>query len=108
MGCSQKFAAAVRSVLNKEFGVRQSSEQKVGLSPADALFREQTESDHRSLGPAPHDCAICPEKRTGFEATPIGGNGLGRLHRRTLPTEKAHWRSGFADPNPSWLGASRR
>ena len=40
-------------------GVRQSLEQKVGLSSADALFREQTESDHRSLGPAPHDCAFC-------------------------------------------------
>jgi hypothetical protein len=33
---------------------------------------------------------------------------FGRSDRRTLPTEKAHWRSGFADPNPSWLGASRR
>src|SRR5271157_185559 len=34
-------------------GVRQSLEQKVGLSPADSAFREQTDKDQRSLQPVP-------------------------------------------------------
>ncbi len=34
-------------------GVRQSLEQKVGLSPADPAFREQTDKDQRSSEPVP-------------------------------------------------------
>jgi hypothetical protein len=42
-----------------ELGVRQSLEQKVGLSRADPVVRERRDEGQRSAQPAPGECAIC-------------------------------------------------
>ena len=45
-------------------GVRQSSEQKVGLSPEDPAFRCQTAKDQRASEPVPSRVCVLPTRRS--------------------------------------------
>ena len=55
---------AIENDVAVALGVRQSLEQKVGLSPADPAFRYQTDKDQRASEPVPSRTAFCPQKRS--------------------------------------------
>jgi hypothetical protein len=52
----------VTTVLRALVGVRQSLEQKVGLSPADSAFRYQTDKDRRASEPVASRVRDLPQK----------------------------------------------
>ena len=67
----QVFARSSLPVRIGQVGVRQSLEQKVGLSPADSAFREQMGKDRRFLSPPIRACTFCTGRLTGFEIAPL-------------------------------------
>ncbi len=71
-------------MMNKEvvyvpihFGVRQSLEQKVGLSPTDPAFRYQTDKDQRASEPVPSRMRFLREKTHLYHSVPECGESPG-------------------------------